>query len=151
MRKKTWMTTGRVLMIVAIATLLLTNGSSYAQQKQAQQGIKASKGKPPDRNGNGQVDSEDPGPNETSCPPVQADGTRFPTDPNMGDKDVNNDGTDDYYMGESKYEKGDQDLKVREWCINGTTPYYTYEIVTSEHEGSQWVDTVAVDPDDEMI
>lgn len=34
------------------------------------------------------------------------------------DKDVDNDGKKDYFMGEWKFVKGDRDLTVQQWCIS---------------------------------
>ncbi|GEM_PF-6024637 len=89
------------------------------------------------------------GSSSTTCPPGNRDATGKFTKAKANDprdKDVNGDGTADYFMGEWKFVDGDNDLIVREWCINKaetpddpTTPqnerrfhdYFTQEIITS--------------------
>jgi hypothetical protein len=96
-------------------------------------GVQVTKKPPPDRDG-----PNPPGDNE-SCPPGPDKHTKGIPDRNLGDKDVNNDDVDDFFMGESKFVLGDKDLIVRTWAINKDPlpsgafgDYFSFEILTSE-------------------
>jgi len=82
---------------------------------------------------------------DTWCPP-NANGTtgaKSPLDPAKGD--INNAGDQRYFMGESKFDDGTNDIIIRTWCVSspptdqgaGSTPrfkfndFFTYEILTS--------------------
>ena len=130
-----------------MAVILATANSTAFAQPQGQQGIRSKEGKAPDRDGNGQTDGYEQG-----CPPVQdnfpAPGSQTKAAHVAADKDVNNDGRTDFFMGEWEFIKGNKDLKVRMWCINkaesagGWGDYFTFEVLTSENG----VDTPAVAP-----
>jgi len=75
-----------------------------------------------------------------SCPPGPDTATKAAPDPALGDADKDGDGRDDYYMGEYNFEKGDQDLHVKCWCLNKPAQanghygdYFTKEIVVTQH------------------
>ena len=106
----------------------------------------AGKMDPPDRNGAvAGVGSN------TTCPPGPVRGTKGAPDAALGDKDVDGDGTSDFYMGEWKYDDGNKDLIIREWCINRPVQangsfgdFFSVEIITS----LKGVETVRKEPKD---
>ena len=107
--------------------------------------VRADFTKAPDRPG---------GDNDLLCPPnVQrrppGTGPFLPDPPNdPKDKDVNNDGRKDWFLGSYKYEKGNKDVELTIWCINGRprTEFVSYEIKTSlrDPQTGSFVDTVRV-------
>ena len=103
--------------------------------------IEVTKVPPPDRNGDASGNGDN-----VSCPPGPDHSTKGDPDPALGDKDVTGDGSVDFFMGEWHFVDGNQDLKVRSWCVNRTGgattfgDFFTYEILTS----MDGVDTVAV-------
>lgn len=94
---------GRRLLLAAAA--LVAAGTLLPASASAQV-VKA-----PNRNGAA------PGDN-TSCPPGPNATTKGVPAAGLGDKDVDGDGTDDFFMGEWKFVQGNRNLVVRKWCIN---------------------------------
>jgi len=95
-------------------------------------GVCAGHTPPPDRNGAAAGLGDN-----TSCPPGPDATTKGAPAATLGDKDVNNDGRDDFFMGEWKFVEGAKDLIVRQWCINKPAvgghfaDFLTFQIITS--------------------
>ncbi len=72
----------------------------------------------------------------TSCPPGPDTTTKSTPNATLGDKDVNGDGTLDFYMGEHQFTLPGCTSIVRKWCINkpaaggALQDFFTLEIVT---------------------
>jgi hypothetical protein len=115
-----------LLVLLSLATLLLIAGASLAQAPQSP-GVTLQGGftPAPDREGD----------NDRNCPPGPGNSKAEANHPN--DKDVNEDGIVDYYMGEYKFIEGRLDLIVRIWCISlqeeegSFNDFFTHEIITS--------------------
>jgi len=123
------------LKLIAVLVLALSGavvGAVYAGE------ITAAVIEAPDRNG------DQPGKGDNlNCPPGPDTSTKGVPDAALGDRDVNGDGWDDFYMGEITYtdENGDSVTIIR-WAINmpsrtpgGFEDYFSYEIKTTDKNG----------------
>jgi hypothetical protein len=101
-----------------------------------------------------------PGParggNDTSCPPGPGN-TKATPDPAKGDKDVDGDGTLDFFMGEWKFVTVNgndvKDTIVRRWCINRPRAgdhfgdFFSFEVLTSSGAPGNVAELQKVKPD----
>lgn len=127
-----------VAVLVGVASGLISPVATVQAQ-----GVTVTKKDAPNRDG------ANPGDNN-SCPPGPDASSKSTPDAKLGDKDVDGDGTLDFFMGEWEFVLGVDDVKVRLWCINrkkkrghtAFSDFFSTEVLTSKNG----VDTQTVPP-----
>ncbi|MFC2105825.1 hypothetical protein ACFLS0_03655 [Candidatus Bipolaricaulota bacterium] len=121
----------KVGVILALTVSVAVAGAAYAGE------ITVTVIEAPDRNG------DQPGKGDNlQCPPGPDVSTKGVPDAALGDRDVNADGWDDFYMGEVTYTDEDgNSITIIKWAINkprkasGFEDYFSYEIKTTDKNG----------------
>lgn len=154
--KSTRMSVGKAATLFGILWLILTLSLTVRAQRVCVGGVNAGKECKGDGDCTGGMcagftPAPDRGVNfSTNCPPNQ-NGVKAPPG-DARDKDVNDDGTDDYFMGEWKFVEGNKDLIVRRWCINRPMvaghfdDFFSFEVITSLNGVETNDPTKKVDP-----